>query len=71
MDKLIGKILVDSGFITLGQLNEARRQQMVKSETKLGELLVERGVLTREQLEIALSLQTEKRKSQGSQNIYR
>jgi len=57
MDKLIGKILVDSGFITLGQLNEARRQQMGQSETKLGDLLIENGLITREQLETALRLQ--------------
>lgn len=71
MEGFLGEFLVNAGFVTLGQLNEARRQQMVKSETKLGELLVERGIITRKQLEIALSLQTEKRRSQGSQNNYR
>lgn len=57
MEGFLGEFLVNAGFITLGQLNEARRQQMVKSETKLGELLIENGLITPEQLETALRLQ--------------
>ncbi len=63
LDKLLGEILVEGGYITLGQLNAARRQQMGQAETKLGDLLIEGGLITREQLESALRIQSGKHKN--------
>jgi hypothetical protein len=55
--KLIGEILEKLGFVSLTQVNEARREQMARPEVKLGMLLVEKGHLTREELEQALKRQ--------------
>lgn len=57
--RLIGEILVDQGFVTLPQVNEARRQQMAQPNVLLGEYLVELGYVTPEQLLEALSRQAE------------
>jgi len=50
---------------SLGKLNEARRKQMGQSEAKLGDRLIENGLITREQLELALRMQTGKQQDQG------
>ena len=65
LNKLLGELLVESGYITLGQLNEVRRKQMGQSEAKLDHLLIENGLITREQLELALRMQSGKRQDQG------
>jgi hypothetical protein len=65
LNKLLGELLVEGGYITLGQLNEVRRKQMGQSEAKLGDLLIENGLITREQLELALRMQSGKRQDQG------
>jgi hypothetical protein len=38
---------------------------MGQSEAKLGDLLIENGLITREQLELALRMQSGKRQDQG------
>jgi len=50
-------ILVDSGDVTLSQLNEARRRQMQETERRVGELLIEMGYLTPVALARALAIQ--------------
>jgi hypothetical protein len=55
---LIGEILVDLGFVTLPEVNEARRKQMVRPNVLLGEYLVEMGFVTPDQLLEALARQT-------------
>ena len=55
--RLLGKILVDSGDVTLSQLNEARRRQMQETERRVGELLIEMGYLTPVALARALAIQ--------------
>jgi len=47
----LGDILVGSGRITPGQLEQAVARQEAERERKLGEILVEQGVLPREDLE--------------------
>jgi len=56
---LIGEILVDLGVVTLPQVNEGRRRQMLRPNVLLGEYLVELGYATPEQLLEALARQTE------------
>ena len=55
--RLLGMILVDSGDVTLSQLNEARRRQMQETERRVGELLIEMGYLTPVALARALAIQ--------------
>lgn len=54
---LLGEFLLEKGFITKGQLEEALQTQRVFAGKKLGELLVERNILTSESLEQALTMQ--------------
>jgi hypothetical protein len=61
LKNLLGEILIEGGFISIGQLNEVRRKQMGQSEARLGDLLLENGLNTREQLELALRMQSGKR----------
>jgi len=56
--RLIGEILVDLGFVTLPDVNEARRKQMLQPNVLLGEYLVEMGFVTPDQLLEALARQT-------------
>lgn len=56
---LIGEILVDLGFVTLPEVNQARRKQMLRPHVLLGEYLVEMGFVTPDQLLEALARQTE------------
>lgn len=48
---------MDSGYVTLVQLNEARRRQMQERERRMGEILVEMGHLAPEKLARALAIQ--------------
>ena len=58
-DKRIGDILVDMGYITAKQLEEALEQQRTSEEYKpLGQILVERGWVTKEAVERALTVQS-------------
>lgn len=56
--RLIGEILVDLGFVTLPDVNQARRKQMLRPNVLLGEYLVEMGFVTPDQLLEALARQT-------------
>ncbi len=54
---MIGQILVEKGHITLSQLNEARRKQLLSEPQErqpLGEILCQLGHVTSEQVEEAL-----------------
>ena len=64
---MIGLILIDLGYISLVHVNEARRRQMTRPEVRLGEILVEMGVLTPVQLEKGLELQKIEREIIGQQ----
>jgi hypothetical protein len=59
--KMIGQILVEKGYVTLAQLNEARRQQLLAAPGSvrplLGEALLQLGYATPGQIEEALKLQ--------------
>jgi len=57
--RLIGEILVDLGYVTLPDVNQARRKQMLRPNVLLGEYLVEMGFVTPDQLLEALARQTE------------
>jgi hypothetical protein len=60
--KIIGQILVEKGYVTLAQLNEARRRQLFSEPDKrplLGEILEQLGYVTPEQVEKALRAEKE------------
>jgi predicted transcriptional regulator len=58
-DKRLGDILMDMGYITQGQLEEALEQQRKDDEYKpLGQILVERGWITKDAVERALTVQS-------------
>ncbi len=58
MSKLIGHILVNTGLITLEQLQECLTcQQLTSPSKKLGEILLEKGYITEEQLKKVISEQ--------------
>ncbi|MEW6686970.1 MAG: hypothetical protein AB1393_12335 [Candidatus Edwardsbacteria bacterium] len=55
---LLGEILVELGAVSVEQINEARRRQMLyNSNKKLGEWLLELQYLNTEQLQQALRIQ--------------
>jgi len=56
--RLLGQILTDGGYVTLVQLNEARRRQMRETERRIGEILVEMGHLAPVALTRALAIQS-------------
>lgn len=61
--KLIGQILIEKGYATIMQVNEARRVQMYTKALPpppLGMILREMGFTTGEQIEEALRLQERK-----------
>jgi hypothetical protein len=58
-------ILVDSGLVTLTQLNEARRRQMMERERRMGEILIEMGYLTPAALARALAIQSSEGRGAG------
>jgi hypothetical protein len=53
----LGKLLVESGFLTEGELDRALAEQLERPELRLGELLVERGYLSGPALARALAEQ--------------
>ena len=58
MAKLIGQVLMESGMITIDELNEAIEVQK-SSGQKLGDVLISLGIITQEELEMALEFQNE------------
>ncbi|UCB44652.1 MAG: hypothetical protein JSV25_10565 [Spirochaetota bacterium] len=58
MAKQIGQMLMESGMIDLDDLNEALEIQK-SSPQKLGEILVNMGTITPEELEMILEFQGE------------
>jgi len=54
---LLGEFLLEKGYITKQQLEEALQTQRVFSGKKLGEILVDRSILSAAELEQALALQ--------------
>jgi len=57
---MIGQILVEKGYVTLAQLNEARRKQLFaepEGRPLLGETLVQLGYANPVQIEEAIKLQ--------------
>jgi len=60
-DKKLGDIIVDMGFLTLGEMSMVLSRQMkdgyFPAKSRFGDLLVESGIITEEQLEEALRLQ--------------
>jgi hypothetical protein len=53
----LGKLLVESGFLTEGELDRALAEQLNRPELRLGEILVERGYLSGPALARALAQQ--------------
>lgn len=58
MAKLIGQVLMESGMITIDELNEAVEVQK-SSGQKLGDVLISLDMITQEELEMALEFQNE------------
>ncbi len=54
---MIGEIMHSLGYVSLEQINEARRTQMENSAKKLGECLVELGYISHEEVTRALEIQ--------------
>jgi hypothetical protein len=59
-------ILMDSGLVTLTHLNEARRRQMLETERRIGEILVELGHLSPDALARALAIQSSEDRGRGA-----
>jgi len=57
--RLIGEVLCDLGFLTMAQLNEGRRAQMLNPRVYFGEHLLNLGYISLQELEQALAKQTE------------
>ncbi len=55
-DKLLGQVLIESGFLSTADFDRFMQARM-SIQQPLGELLVTRGAITREQLHAALSVQ--------------
>jgi hypothetical protein len=53
----LGKLLVESGFVSEGELDRALEEQLERPELRLGEILVERGYLSGPTLARALAEQ--------------
>jgi hypothetical protein len=53
----LGKLLVESGFVSEGELDRALEEQLERPELRLGEILVERGYLSGAALARALAEQ--------------
>ena len=58
MPKLLGQVLMESGIVTIDDLNEALDVQK-SSGQRLGDILISMGVITPEELEMALEFQEE------------
>ncbi|MCK5800719.1 MAG: hypothetical protein KAI47_26210, partial [Deltaproteobacteria bacterium] len=55
---LLGRLAVDSGFLTMGQLGVLARQQGSRVHKLIGELLVEKGYASQNQVDDLLRTQT-------------
>ncbi len=55
--KLIGEIIVALEYVSLDQINDARRYQMDNTAKRLGECLVELGYATKNQVQRSLDVQ--------------
>ena len=63
----IGQILIDLGYINDDQLWDILEEQKQNPGTVLGQVAVRMGLVTKEQVEIALSKQdADKRKKSGN-----
>ena len=58
MAKLLGQVLMESGMITIDELNEAIEVQK-SSGQKLGDILISLEVISPEELQMALEFQEE------------
>ncbi|KPJ85512.1 MAG: hypothetical protein AMS17_14260 [Spirochaetes bacterium DG_61] len=58
MSKLLGQVLMESGMITIDELNEAIEIQK-SSGQRLGDILISLNMITQEELEMALEFQGE------------
>lgn len=56
MPKLLGQILMESGMVTIDDINEALETQKSTSQ-KLGDILISMEVITPEELEMVLEFQ--------------
>jgi len=55
--KMIGEIMVSLGYVSVEQINEARRHQMQGTGKRIGECLVELGYIQDDEVKRALSIQ--------------
>ncbi len=55
--KLIGEIMVALEYVSIDQINDARRYQMDNTAKRLGECLVELGYATKNQVQRSLDVQ--------------
>ena len=67
--QLFGEFLIDEGFVTLDQLNEALSLQRSFRRTPLGEILVEMGLMTRIELLAHLSAHLDSLNREDSTNL--
>lgn len=56
MAKLLGQVLMESGMVTIDEINEALDVQK-SSGQKLGDVLISLGIITQEELQMALDFQ--------------
>ena len=56
MANLLGQVLMESGMVTIDEINEALDVQK-SSGQKLGDVLISLGIITQEELEMALNFQ--------------
>jgi len=56
MSKRLGQILMETGMLTIDELNEALNTQKNTGQ-KLGEVLLELGLVSQEELDMALGFQ--------------
>jgi len=56
--KLLGQVLMESGMVTIDEINEALDVQK-SSGQKLGDVLISLGIITQEELQMALDFQSE------------
>jgi len=54
--KLLGQVLMESGMVTIDEINEALDVQK-SSGQKLGDVLISLGIITQEELDMALDFQ--------------
>ncbi|MBI3601263.1 MAG: hypothetical protein HY097_11585 [Nitrospinae bacterium] len=71
IQKPLGKVLVDGGYINNYQLSEALIKQKANPSLKIGDALVQLGHITQEKLQEALKKQTElAQKAQKTETPY-